>query len=96
MSGLVGFITFPEGYKCTLFAPIPVKNPKARSALGPKDLTHDVGKNYLYFKYTMVYICDVSVSLKFDIYVIMPSINDLFVDLRSNIENLFFDLRHFP
>jgi hypothetical protein len=26
----------------------------------------------------------------------MPSINDLFVDLRSNIENLFFDLRHFP
>jgi hypothetical protein len=63
MSGLVGFITFPEGYKCTLFAPIPVKNSKARSALGPKDLTHDVGKNYLYFKYTMVYICDVSVSL---------------------------------
>jgi len=44
MSGLVGFIAFPQGYKCSIFSTFKEKLPKPTSALGGQDLECDEGK----------------------------------------------------
>jgi len=49
MSGLVGFISFPQGFKCSIFAPITEKITKSRSSLGAVDQTYDEGKITEYF-----------------------------------------------
>jgi hypothetical protein len=49
ISGLVGFISFPQGFKCSIFAPITEKIPKSRSSLGAVDQTYDEGKINEYF-----------------------------------------------
>jgi hypothetical protein len=44
MSGLVGFITFPQGYKCTIFATFKEKPSKQNPAIGGNDVNWDEGK----------------------------------------------------
>ena len=44
MSGLVGFITFPQGYKCTIFATFKEKPSKQNPAIGGQDVNWDEGK----------------------------------------------------
>ena len=45
MSGLVGFITFPEGYTCSIFSAFKEKVPKSTSALGGQEPEWDEGKH---------------------------------------------------
>ena len=44
MSGLVGFIAFPEGYTCSIFSAYKDKVPKSTSALGVQEPQWDEGK----------------------------------------------------
>jgi len=45
MSGLVGFIAFPEGYTCSIFSAYKDKVPKSTSTLGVQDPEWDEGKH---------------------------------------------------
>ena len=45
MSGLVGFIAFPEGYTCSIFSAYKEKVPKSTSALGGQEPEWDEGKH---------------------------------------------------
>ena len=44
MSGLVGFIAFPEWYTYSIFSAFKDKVPKSSSALGGQDIEWDEGK----------------------------------------------------
>jgi len=47
MSRQVGFITFPQGYKCSVFAAVKEKPPKPNSNLRGKDVNWNEGKSTL-------------------------------------------------
>ena len=61
MSGLVGFIAFPEGYTCSIFSAYKEKIPKATSALGGQDPEWDEGKHstVMFIRFYLDMICGV-------------------------------------
>ena len=63
MSGLVGFIAFPEGYTCSIFSAYKDKVPKSTSALGVQEPELDEGKLsivMLIIIYDYIITCDVA------------------------------------